>query len=276
MLQKSWPNIVTVSCIVVVAIVEAMEQAVFQSPHLASALPGINSAWHYLPLFLLITAGAVWLFGRLRSKPSLPTPDAFIHPRWQIVSGHRFENEAIDVDGKSFRSCTFTNVTFLFHGTAPTEFTGKSLFDGSFRLDTDHPPTMFWRTLEGVFSKIAGAAIESSPIDGKGQKVELKIDALAVNDGAPKSEATERFPEPAKGPTLETLLRGLLLLAVGLIFGFALGRGMKEKAQPPQIYGVGVDCYDSKGNLLPDPFAKFHGVQLSCAPGETAKVHQSK
>lgn len=184
MLHKSWPNIVTVSCLIIVAIIEALEQAISQSPHLASALPHINGAWHYLPLIILMMAGVVWLFGRFQGKPSPhrqpPLPDAFSDPRWQIVSGRRFENESIHVDGKSFRSCTFKNVTFLFHGTAPTEFTGSSQFAGSIRLSTNHPPTMFWRTLEHMFSTIPGAEIETSPVDHKGQKVEPKVTGFQV------------------------------------------------------------------------------------------------
>ena len=37
---------------------------------------------------------------------------------------------------------------------------------------------------------------------------------------------------------------------------------------------VAVDCYDAKGNLVPDEFAQFGGVTISCAPGQTARVHQ--
>jgi hypothetical protein len=32
-----------------------------------------------------------------------------------------------------------------------------------------------------------------------------------------------------------------------------------------------VDCYDAKGILVPDSFAKFGGVQSACAPGQTSK-----
>ena len=32
-----------------------------------------------------------------------------------------------------------------------------------------------------------------------------------------------------------------------------------------------VDCYDQKGNKLPDPFAKYGGVQTGCGPNQIAK-----
>ncbi len=74
---------------------------------------------------------------------------------------------------------------------------------------------------------------------------------------------------------MKTFLRRLFLLALGIVIGFALGRGMKGKPNSQQIHAVAVDCYDSNGNLMPDQFAQYGGVQLSCGPGQTAKVHQS-
>jgi hypothetical protein len=64
-----------------------------------------------------------------------------------------------------------------------------------------------------------------------------------------------------------------LVLVSGLI-GFAIGRETAPKPNPQELHAVAVDCYDSKGNLVPDQFSKFGGVQLSCAPGQTARLHQ--
>jgi hypothetical protein len=74
---------------------------------------------------------------------------------------------------------------------------------------------------------------------------------------------------------MKTLLRSLLLLIIGMAIGFALGRNTAKKPNPQELHAVAVDCYDSKGNLMPDQFAKFGGVQLSCSTGQTAKVRQS-
>jgi hypothetical protein len=124
-----------------------------------------------------------------------PAANGFRDPKWQIISSRKFENESILIDGKSFRNCTFTNVTFLFHGTAPTEFTGQSQFAGSIRLSTNHPPTMFWRTLEHMFSTIPGAEVETSPVDRKGNKLEPRVTGFPV---AADDEAQLSL-EPADG-----------------------------------------------------------------------------
>jgi hypothetical protein len=64
-----------------------------------------------------------------------------------------------------------------------------------------------------------------------------------------------------------------LMLVSGLI-GFAIGRNTAPKPNPQELHAVAVDCYDSNGKLVPDQFSKLGGVQLSCAPGQTPRVHQ--
>jgi len=63
-----------------------------------------------------------------------------------------------------------------------------------------------------------------------------------------------------------------LMLVSGLI-GFIIGRNTADKPNPEQLQAVGVDCYDSKGNLVPDKFADLGGITVACAPGFTAKPH---
>ena len=70
-------------------------------------------------------------------------------------------------------------------------------------------------------------------------------------------------------------VRALWLMLVGAVIGFALGRYTSEKQTNNSLGGVAVDCYDSKGNLVPDPWGeKFHALRLSCGPGETPRLHQ--
>jgi hypothetical protein len=65
------------------------------------------------------------------------------------------------------------------------------------------------------------------------------------------------------------------ILALGV--GFWLGRFTAPKAAPVSLNGAAVDCYDANGKLIEDAwFKKFGGLQLSCAPGQTAKLHQAK
>lgn len=73
---------------------------------------------------------------------------------------------------------------------------------------------------------------------------------------------------------MKPILQRLFLLAVGVFIGFALGRGSAPKPNPQEIHAVAVDCYDSSGKLVEDQFSKFGGVTISCAPGQTAKLHQ--
>lgn len=45
------------------------------------------------------------------------------------VSGLRFENEIVDIDGKKFVNCHFVNVKLRFNGTAPFQF-NHNQFEG--------------------------------------------------------------------------------------------------------------------------------------------------
>jgi hypothetical protein len=120
--------------------------------------------------------------------------DLFCAPRWEIINNHRYENRAIDVDGKSFRDCSFKNVTLSFHGTAPTEFIGDSLFENVI-LSTDHAPTLFWRTIEYLFSSVPGAKLDTSFVDASGHKVERKLTAsLVESPNVRQSEALRTLP----------------------------------------------------------------------------------
>jgi hypothetical protein len=60
------------------------------------------------------------------------------YQKQQIVS-KSFNNEKIIVDGKSFISCSFKNVTFEYNATAPFDIINSSL-DGQLLLDTTSPP----------------------------------------------------------------------------------------------------------------------------------------
>jgi hypothetical protein len=69
-------------------------------------------------------------------------------------------------------------------------------------------------------------------------------------------------------------------LLVGLIVGgfggwYAGYRAADKSWQQRTIIGVAVDCYDAQGHLVPDTWGeKFGAVTVSCAPGQTARVHQ--
>src|SRR4029077_7626449 len=65
-LQKHWSNAVTLGCIFIAALVSAWQQAA-TSVSASMHIPRLQGGWNYVPLILLITAGAVLLISR-RSK----------------------------------------------------------------------------------------------------------------------------------------------------------------------------------------------------------------
>jgi len=71
-------------------------------------------------------------------------PDSFKNPQFELVSRQEFENEIIEIDGKRFFECTFKNVKLMYHGTAPSEITPKSVIEkGTVILVTDNPVVSF-------------------------------------------------------------------------------------------------------------------------------------
>jgi hypothetical protein len=72
---------------------------------------------------------------------------------------------------------------------------------------------------------------------------------------------------------LTSLTVGLILGGIG---GWYLGyRAAGKDWETRAITGVAVDCYDAQGRLVPDTWGeKFGAVTMSCAPGQTARVHQ--
>jgi hypothetical protein len=179
---KRWPDILTVSCLVVCAVVEAGQQALKDAPKVSALFPSFVSGgwWNYIPFSFLIGAGASWLVGRF-SKPVPPRSSVnWQNPHFDIVTGHRYVNKSIDVDGKSFRDCSFEHVTFTFRGTAPTEFVGNNKFSGGLSFDTDNPAIMLFTKLQRIFRSIPGARIEEGALDAKGNLLKDKFDVVEV------------------------------------------------------------------------------------------------
>jgi hypothetical protein len=119
--------------------------------------------------------------------------DLFADPHWKIVSDYTFTNESVEIDGKSFRDCSFVNATLLFHGTAPAEFPGCQ-FEGNIALTTDFKPTMLYLKLQRLITPSG----KVSSTDQKGNKVP---EVVAV----PKSSLRERVFKASE--ELELLLQ---------------------------------------------------------------------
>lgn len=62
------------------------------------------------------------------------------------VVGKSFKNEQVPLDGYAYSNCHFSNVTFLYNGTTPLQFTHNEM-SGLSVLKTDNPAvagTIYW------------------------------------------------------------------------------------------------------------------------------------
>lgn len=105
-----------------------------------------NEKWLAWSIFiagtaLLLASLAWWFFANYRIQRKGASAD--VGAQWSVppaesLSGRRYVNEHIEIDGKSFEHCHFTNVSLLFHGRAPFQFLECRL-DGEVIFLTDHP-----------------------------------------------------------------------------------------------------------------------------------------
>ncbi len=118
----------------------------------------------------------------------------FSRPRFELINDHKFENEEIVVDNKSFRRCSFKNVKLLFHGNAPFEFVeGTTLDSGSVIFTTDDPAILTFDVMQRKFASIPGAKIQHGALDSKGKDV--PISPVTVESVATPSEPSQ-YPIP--------------------------------------------------------------------------------
>jgi hypothetical protein len=111
--------------------VAATSTPVAQAPvNLTAVLVSLLSAVGLVVLAAILNTVAAYGKAINRAQQSKQTStdwrEAFRNPQWRIVSGHTFHNEAVVIDGKSFRGCRFVNAKLVFHGTAPAELVGDS------------------------------------------------------------------------------------------------------------------------------------------------------
>lgn len=56
---------------------------------------------------------------------------------YEYVVAQQFVNTDVLLDGRDFSNCTFTNVNFVYEGTAPFRFNGQPTLVGNNRVSTD-------------------------------------------------------------------------------------------------------------------------------------------
>lgn len=129
---------ILVACVGITAVYQARE-AVMRRPNRRrlSALLG------FVPLGLMIVATIILVGRTLEIGPfkEASTPAVFI--KWPdpyrptTVIGKTFRSETVLLDGISYSGCEFYDVTFLYNGTTPVQFTNNKVF-GRTRFRSDN------------------------------------------------------------------------------------------------------------------------------------------
>jgi hypothetical protein len=104
----------------------------------------IEKVWFLRGRTIATSNASVWLMAivcvvvlTVRKPPFQPYVDIPLSSLEQVID-KRFSDETIDVDGKNFERCTFTNVTLRIHGAKTTSFRFNRFF-GTVTLATDDP-----------------------------------------------------------------------------------------------------------------------------------------
>jgi hypothetical protein len=195
-LKRYWPTLITVLLFLLIAYD-------IYTRHVPSVI-----SWWFYALALLVVAVVGLVVGRIAGMP-IATPiakepskstsanawrEGFSAPRFEIVDDHKFENEEIVVDNKSFRRCSFKNVKLLFHGNAPFEFVeGTTIDSGSVIFATDDPAILTFNVIQRKFASIPGAEIQHGALNSKGKDV--PISPVTVESVATPSKPSQ-YPIP--------------------------------------------------------------------------------
>jgi hypothetical protein len=180
----SWVVALSGACAVVYSIY-------VHSHHDALGLP----LWFYLLCLTWVLVG-LDIYARRSRIPIRGdelSAEAFRNPKWDTVTSHNFENEAVGVDGKRFVDCRFRNAKLVFHGKAPTEFLGNTKLGGTIELTTDHAATMHYLAIETKLNSLPGGEATRSAVDAKGNAI----------PGAVSLEATPTTPAPQSEQSLQ-------------------------------------------------------------------------
>ena len=96
------------------------------------------------------------IFGLYRCRQSrLSVSEYPVQTPLEVIVGKKYINESLEVDGKRFEHCDFTNVTFMYHGLAEYSIVEDS-FHGSLQLITDNISIEAFETLQQNLQKSPG------------------------------------------------------------------------------------------------------------------------
>jgi hypothetical protein len=101
--------------------------------------------WSYVPLLLILLSTGIFLsqeLGWVGSTTKVENQTKYI--KWPDpynpvpVINKTFTNEQVILDGHSYQHCTFTNVTFVYNGTTPFQFSNNNIY-GLVNMKSDNP-----------------------------------------------------------------------------------------------------------------------------------------
>ncbi len=209
--------------------------------------------WFYLLAVTWILLGSDvydrnWGRQSKSAKNSAEWRQGFSRPRFEIIGDHRFENEEIVVDNKSFRRCSFKNVKLLFHGQAPFEFVeGTTIDPGTVFFNTDDPAVMVFNFMQTQFASLPGARVQPGALDSTGKDIPFPPVTVEPMSARPKPS---QYPIPS--------LRLKVLEMVSELHGFLGAHGQEPEIERelPEASGEFMRRWRS----VVDPWrAKFRG-----------------
>jgi hypothetical protein len=180
---------VAYTVIFIAAAMLAADTGFKSSPTLMERIPTFfqSTWWGFTPLALVLAATVILLlrgFGFIgHSEPK----QQFLFDKSppSIVVAHKtFMNERIPLDGYIYSDCTFENVTFVYNGTRPTNFTGNRIV-GRFRYATDNP------SIDGAMAMLRGLGLLSNAVDFRAAPGSI-VEFPRIQPGAPPSPPPTR------------------------------------------------------------------------------------
>ena len=148
-IERSWSTIVTVCCLIVVAIIEAWQQAAAGA---INVYPHLDGVWRFVPIILLVVAGISWLAGHShgggkkqqgQSLASSALASAVPSPMTSPIDINKFFHVAYS---GQLQTETEGNIRAMIHSQAPDEreqFIVRFIATGLINAIYDH----IWLTL---------------------------------------------------------------------------------------------------------------------------------
>ena len=154
-----------------------------------------------MPIWILSSAaifGLLRFVGQKRGHPLASSDSDYSIPdyrKWKtdelrLITGKRFTNEAVEIDGKAFAGCEFDNATFIYHGVGPTSFAPDCRFQhSSLIVKSDNQAVMGFSQLSEIVRNIAIRTGKTHTIEIGLQRTSGKTDRLRIESITPGQES---------------------------------------------------------------------------------------